>query len=141
MYMDKRCMCYRKPLLESGTMGTKGNVQAVKPDLIESYSSSHDPPEKSIPVCTIKHFPNIEHTLQRVRDEFEGLFKQAAANAVQYLTDPEFLPNMTQRLQPNQQVVMLEEMKKILVDERATVFARLRFQEQYNTEIRQLLRK
>ncbi|KAH8025172.1 hypothetical protein HPB51_004185 [Rhipicephalus microplus] len=65
LYMDKLCMYYRKPLLESGTMGTKGNVQVVKPDLTESYSSSHDPPEKSIPVCTIKHFPsNIEHTLQ-----------------------------------------------------------------------------
>ncbi|KAH7969257.1 ubiquitin-like modifier-activating enzyme 1 [Rhipicephalus sanguineus] len=147
-YMDKRCVYYRKPLLESGTMGTKGNVQVVKPDMTESYSSSHDPPEKSIPVCTIKHFPNnIEHTLQWARDEFEGLFKQAAANAVQYLTDPEFLDNMRQRLQLNQQVVMLEEIKKILVDERATVFddcvafARLRFQEQYNTEIRQLLRK
>ncbi|KAL1480006.1 hypothetical protein MTO96_051395, partial [Rhipicephalus appendiculatus] len=160
-YMDRRCVYYRKPLLESGTLGTKGNVQVVKPDLTESYSSSHDPPEKSIPVCTIKHFPNnIEHTLAGppdaasyrftcswARDEFEGLFKQAAANAVQFLTDPEFLTNIMEKLQLNQQVVMLEEIKKIILDERATVFddcvafARLRFQEQYNTEIRQLLSK
>ena len=27
MYMDRRCVYYRKPLLESGTLGTKGNVQ------------------------------------------------------------------------------------------------------------------
>ncbi|XP_047393198.1 ubiquitin-like modifier-activating enzyme 1 isoform X2 [Sciurus carolinensis] len=27
LYMDRRCVYYRKPLLESGTLGTKGNVQ------------------------------------------------------------------------------------------------------------------
>ncbi|XP_054930262.1 ubiquitin-like modifier-activating enzyme 1 [Dermacentor andersoni] len=146
-YMDKRCVYYRKPLLESGTMGTKGNVQVVKPDLTESYSSSHDPPEKSVPVCTIKHFPNnIEHTLQWARDEFEGLFKQSAASAVQYLSDPHFRLKVLQTLPLNQKVVLMEEMKKILVDERAIVFddcvafARLRFQEQYSNQIRQLLR-
>lgn len=65
MYMDRRCVYYRKPLLESGTLGTKGNVQIVIPFLTESYSSSQDPPEKSIPICTLKNFPNaIEHTLQ-----------------------------------------------------------------------------
>lgn len=64
-YMDRRCVYYRKPLLESGTLGTKGNVQVVIPHLTESYSSSQDPPEKSIPICTLKNFPNaIEHTLQ-----------------------------------------------------------------------------
>jgi len=65
MYMDRRCVYYHKPLLESGTLGTKGNVQVVIPHVTESYSSSQDPPEKSIPICTLKNFPNaIEHTLQ-----------------------------------------------------------------------------
>lgn len=27
IYMDRRCVYYRKPLLESGTLGTKGNTQ------------------------------------------------------------------------------------------------------------------
>ena len=27
MYMDQRCVYFAKPLLESGTLGTKGNVQ------------------------------------------------------------------------------------------------------------------
>ncbi|XP_009275365.1 PREDICTED: uncharacterized protein LOC103897123, partial [Aptenodytes forsteri] len=65
LYMDRRCVYYRKPLLESGTLGTKGNVQVVIPFLSESYSSRQDPPEKAIPICTLKNFPNaIEHTLQ-----------------------------------------------------------------------------
>lgn len=63
--MDSRAVYYKKPLLESGTLGTKGNVQVVVPFLTESYASSRDPPEKSIPVCTLKNFPNqIEHTIQ-----------------------------------------------------------------------------
>ena len=72
-----RCVYYRKPLLESGTLGTKGNTQVVLPNVTESYSSSRDPPEKSIPICTLKNFPNaIEHTLQWARDQFEGMYTQ-----------------------------------------------------------------
>jgi ubiquitin-activating enzyme E1 len=64
-YMDRRCVFYQKPLIESGTLGTKGNVQVVIPHVTESYSSSQDPPEKSIPMCTLKSFPNaIEHTIE-----------------------------------------------------------------------------
>jgi ubiquitin-activating enzyme E1 len=63
--MDYRCVFYQKPLLESGTLGTKGNVQVVIPHLTESYGSSADPPEKSIPMCTVKNFPNaIEHCIE-----------------------------------------------------------------------------
>ncbi len=79
MYMDRRCVYYKKSLLESGTLGTKGNVQVVIPNITESYSSSQDPPEKSIPICTLKNFPNaIEHTLQvsGCWDEIGGESKQ-----------------------------------------------------------------
>lgn len=63
-YVDRRCVFFRKPLLESGTLGTKGNTQVVYPFTTESYSSSQDPPEKSFPMCTIKSFPNqIEHSI------------------------------------------------------------------------------
>ncbi|XP_075546147.1 ubiquitin-like modifier-activating enzyme 1 [Dermacentor variabilis] len=146
-YVDGRCVLYGKPLLESGTRGTRGSVQVVVPHMTESYSSSPDPPEKPTPIYTIRHFPNnIEHILQWAREEFEGLFKQSAANAVQYLTDPDFLPKTLETLQFTQKVALLKEIKKILVDEQAiyfedcVAFARLRFQEQYSDQIRQLLR-
>uniref|UniRef100_A0A673LPX8 E1 ubiquitin-activating enzyme n=1 Tax=Sinocyclocheilus rhinocerous TaxID=307959 RepID=A0A673LPX8_9TELE len=119
MYMDRRCVYYRKPLLESGTLGTKGNVQVVIPFLTESYSSSQDPPEKSIPICTLKNFPNaIEHTLQWARDEFEGLFKQPVENALQYLTLVTDYPHSW---------------------EDCVAWARNHWQCQYNNNIRQLL--
>uniref|UniRef100_A0A8C4SWU1 E1 ubiquitin-activating enzyme n=1 Tax=Erpetoichthys calabaricus TaxID=27687 RepID=A0A8C4SWU1_ERPCA len=145
MYMDRRCVYYRKPLLESGTLGTKGNVQVVIPFLTESYSSSQDPPEKSIPICTLKNFPNaIEHTLQWARDEFEGLFKQPAENAMQYLTDPKFLER-TLKLPGAQPLEVLEAVYKSLVNdcpknwEDCVAWARNHWQCQYNNNIRQLL--
>ncbi|KAK6625245.1 E1 ubiquitin-activating protein [Polyplax serrata] len=145
VYMDRRCIYYRKPLLESGTLGTKGNTQVVVPFLTESYGSSQDPPEKSIPICTLKNFPNaIEHTLQWARDNFEGLFKQLPENASQYLTDPMFV-DRTLKLQGIQPMEVLESVKQALVDDRPRSFedcvawARNHWQEQYNNQIRQLL--
>lgn len=91
-YMDRRCVYYKKTLLESGTLGTKANVQVVLPNLTESYSSSQDPPERSIAVCTLKNFPNaIEHTLQWARDQFGGLFEMTADNIDQFIRDPQFV--------------------------------------------------
>lgn len=145
IYMDRRCVYYRKPLLESGTLGTKGNTQVVVPFLTESYSSSQDPPEKSIPICTLKNFPNaIEHTLQWARDNFEGLFRQSAENAAQYLNDPNFVER-TLKLPGVQPVEVIESVKQALVEERPLSFqdcvswARNHWQDQYSNQIRQLL--
>ncbi|XP_006785888.1 ubiquitin-like modifier-activating enzyme 1 [Neolamprologus brichardi] len=145
MYMDRRCVYYRKPLLESGTLGTKGNVQVVIPFLTESYSSSQDPPEKSIPICTLKNFPNaIEHTLQWARDEFEGLFKQPPENAMQYLTDPKFMER-TLKLPGAQPAEVLEALYKSIVTDcpqnwaDCVAWARNHWQCQYSNNIRQLL--
>lgn len=144
-YMDRRCVYYRKPLLESGTLGTSGNVQVVLPFLTESYSSSQDPPEKSIPICTLKNFPNaIEHTLQWARDEFEGLFNTSAGWASQYLHDPEF-HNKAMKSRGAQAQEIYQSVKKVLVDEKPSSFedcvswARLHFEEQYSNQIKQLL--
>jgi ubiquitin-activating enzyme E1 len=65
LYMDQRCVFFEKPLLESGTLGTKGNTQVILPHLAESYASSQDPPEKETPSCTVKNFPNaIQHCIE-----------------------------------------------------------------------------
>merc|ERR1712142_646377 len=144
-YMDRRCVYYNKPLLESGTLGTKGNTQVVIPHVTESYSSSQDPPEKSIPICTLKNFPNaIEHTIQWARDMFEGLFKQASETIQQFLSDPKFVQK-TMKLPGMQPMETLETLKKSLIDERPHSFedcvcwARKLFQENFSNSIRQLL--
>jgi len=144
-YMDRRCVYYNKPLLESGTLGTKGNTQVVIPKVTESYSSSQDPPEKSIPICTLKNFPNaIEHTLQWARDLFEGQFSQAPLTAAQYIEDPSF-KEKTMTLPGAQPVETMETVKRLLVNERPNEFkdcvawARLSWQDLFHNQIAQLL--
>ncbi|CAG5128343.1 unnamed protein product [Candidula unifasciata] len=145
MYMDRRCVYYCKPLLESGTLGTKGNVQVVIPHLTESYSSSQDPPEKSIPSCTVKNFPNaIEHTLQWAREEFMKEFQEDPETASQYITDAKFMER-TLKLQGSQPLEVIETVKRVLVDERPHSFedcvklARQAFAKHYTNRIKQLL--
>lgn len=144
LYVDQRCVFYRLPMLESGTLGTKGNTQIVVPHLTENYGATRDPPEKSIPVCTLKNFPNqIQHTLQWARDWFEGEFKQAAEEVNSYLGQPaeQYLAS----LQPNTKTETLQKIRKTLVDERPVTFedcvvwARLTFETLFNNQIRQLL--
>ena len=74
-YMDSRCVSALRPLLESGTLGTKGHVQVIVPFLTENYDSQQDPPEKDTPFCTIHSFPtSIDHCIQWARDLFEEYF-------------------------------------------------------------------
>ncbi|XP_047140084.1 ubiquitin-like modifier-activating enzyme 6 isoform X2 [Hydra vulgaris] len=74
-YIDGRCVSNTRPLIETGTMGTKGHVQVIVPHLTETYSSQRDPVDEDIPYCTLKSFPQqIEHTIQWARDKFDSLF-------------------------------------------------------------------
>jgi ubiquitin-activating enzyme E1 len=89
LYVDQKCVWFGRPLLESGTLGTKANLQVVLPFLTQSYGDSQDPPEESIPLCTLKHFPNaIEHTIEWSRDLFHGFFVDAPQEMVAFLKDP-----------------------------------------------------
>jgi len=146
IYMDRRCVYYHKPLIESGTLGTKGNVQVVIPFLTESYSSTQDPPEKAIPICTLRNFPNtIEHTLQWARDMFEGVFTNPAAAAQDYLKDPDGFVQRVMKLQGSQPLEELQRVFKALIEDKPNSFqdcvkwARLHFQENYHDTIEQLL--
>ena len=75
IYVDSECIKYGSPLFESGTLGTKGNVQVILPNLTESYGSTADPSEESIPVCTLKNHPYlIEHCIQWSKELFQNFF-------------------------------------------------------------------
>ena len=142
LYVDQRCIYYQRPLLESGTLGAKGNVQVVVPRLTESYGSSRDPPERSIPVCTLKNFPNeIAHTIQWSRDLFEGAFRQSAEDVNAYLSQPDFLASLER--QPGVRHTTLNDIKTNLVEkpialEACVVWARLKFEELFHNQARAL---
>ncbi|KAF8640005.1 hypothetical protein AX17_001250 [Amanita inopinata Kibby_2008] len=144
LYMDQRCVFYKKPLLESGTLGTKGNTQVVIPDLTESYASSQDPPEKETPSCTIKNFPNaISHTIEWSRTQFDNLFVKPAQAVNAYLSEPNYLQNTIkysgQQRDQIEQIVSFLVTNKPLTFEECIIWARLQFERDYNNDIRQLL--
>ncbi|GME81961.1 unnamed protein product [Ambrosiozyma monospora] len=143
-YVDRRCVFFKKPLLESGTLGTKGNTQVVIPRLTESYSSSRDPPEKSIPLCTLRSFPNkIDHTIAWAKSLFQGFFNEAPENVNLYLTQPNFVEGVLK--QSGDIKSILETISKYLGSERPYTFedcikwARLQFEEKFSYDIQQLL--
>jgi ubiquitin-activating enzyme E1 len=86
-YVDQQAIKYSKPLIDSGTMGTKGNVQVILPYLTETYGTMEDPDDdKGIPICTIKSFPyKNEHTIQWARELFEQEFTFPNINATDYV--------------------------------------------------------
>jgi ubiquitin-activating enzyme E1 len=145
LFIDRKCVIYHKPLIDSGTLGAMGNIQCIIPHLTESYSSSVDPPERNVPVCTLRHFPNaIEHTIQWARDRFEGFFTSSSIDAEKFLHNENLLnidglPLTTTTLE------MLNAIKKSLIDERPTSFddcvawARCQFEDMFTNQIRQLL--
>ncbi|KAG6838007.1 hypothetical protein H0H93_008401 [Arthromyces matolae] len=144
LYMDQRCVFYKKPLLESGTLGTKGNTQVVIPDMTESYASSQDPPEKETPSCTVKSFPNaISHTIEWSRKQFENLFIKPAQAVNAYLSEPNYLENSLKysgsSKEQIEQIISYLVTDKPLTFEECIVWARLQFERDYNNEIRQLL--
>ncbi|KAI1113779.1 putative ubiquitin-protein ligase [Nemania sp. NC0429] len=143
-YVDRRCVFFRKPLLESGTLGTKGNTQVVLPKLTESYSSSQDPPEVSFPMCTLRSFPNkIEHTIAWARELFESSFVKSAETVNLYLTQPNYLESTLK--QGGSEKPTLETIRDYLVTDKplsfedCIVWARMLFEDRYNNAIQQLL--
>lgn len=146
LYVDNRCVYYMKSLLESGTLGTKGNTQVIVPGLTESYGSSRDPPEKTIPMCTLKNFPyQIEHTLQWARDFFEGQFKSSIDEANAFLFKRQEYLDELRRQGPGTMLATLETIFSCLVSERpfnvqdCATWARRVFERLFSSDIRQLL--
>ena len=67
-YVDSKCVMHRKPLMESGTPGTKCNTLPIIPNLTESYASDpvqEDQQDKDaqIPACTLTRIQRSSSTL------------------------------------------------------------------------------
>uniref|UniRef100_A0A7S3ZEA8 E1 ubiquitin-activating enzyme n=1 Tax=Lotharella globosa TaxID=91324 RepID=A0A7S3ZEA8_9EUKA len=144
LYLDNRCIYFSKPMFDSGTLGTKGNTQVVLPRLTESYGSSQDPPEESIPLCTLHNFPyKIEHTIQWARDKFGGLFKVAPEEVNSYLTDPNHLEKVAG--DATTELKTLELLKASLGGDKPLSFedcigwARRTFEDEFHNKILQLI--
>eukprot|EP00981_Chlorochromonas_danica_P010908 scaffold3532_cov182-Ochromonas_danica.AAC.11 len=90
LYVDRQCVKYEKPLLESGTMGTNGNVDTVYPFKTRTYAEGGKAAEGGgVPMCTLRNFPHLtDHCIEWSRDQFELLFVKLGKNLESYLADP-----------------------------------------------------
>ena len=76
-YVDNQCIIYEKPLFESGTLGTKCNIQIIVPHETASYSDTLDPIDDKIALCTVKYFPyKIEHCIEWSLEIFHNYFNE-----------------------------------------------------------------
>jgi len=88
-YIDSMCTWYGKNLIDSGTLGTKAHVQMVVPHVTSCYNDTQDPPEESIPMCTLHNFPAmIEHCIEWGRDHFNGYFTDIVKDAHKLIEEP-----------------------------------------------------
>ncbi|CAF4189659.1 unnamed protein product [Rotaria sp. Silwood2] len=134
-------------MIDSGTLGTKASVQVVVPFLTNSYSSTSFPPTASVPMCTLRNFPNlIEHTIEWARDNFAGLFTNSAQQAEEFLCDPNaFVEQIAKNHSVADKDEAIENVKRIIQTERPKNFfnciawARNLFEQQFHNNIVQLL--
>lgn len=91
MYVDSQCVKYCKPLLESGTMGTSGNVDTICPFKTRTYADGGNAAEGGgVPMCTLRNFPHLtDHCIEWARDQFELLFVKLAKQCSTYLDNPD----------------------------------------------------
>ncbi len=147
LYVDARCVWYNKPLLESGTLGTKANSQMVIPHKTQCYGDSQDPPEEAIPMCTLRNFPNqIEHCIEWGRDLFNKLFVDRPNDALGYIEKPQnFVIKLKQSMTISAVRETMEEIKKIVDLKKSADFskcvevAREYFESFFNHQIQNLL--
>jgi len=90
LYSDSKCVFFKKPLLESATMGTGANVDVVVPGKTKSYGEGGRPSEQGgIPMCTLRNFPHlIEHCIEWARSMFADLFVSPVQEAARFLDSP-----------------------------------------------------
>ncbi|XP_068089586.1 ubiquitin-like modifier-activating enzyme 6 [Hyperolius riggenbachi] len=144
-YVDSRAVSNMRPLLDSGTMGTKGHTEVIVPQLTESYNSYRDPPDEEIPFCTLKSFPAaIEHTIQWARDKFESSFSHKPSLYNKFWQTHASVQDVLQRIQAGESLEGCFHVVKLLSRKprnwsQCVQLARLKFEKYFNHKAQQLL--
>lgn len=145
LYIDMRCVTFRRPLIDGGKHGMKGSVQVFIPYQSEMYASTRDPPEfKESPICTLRNFPySTEHTLRWAVETFESLFKQRPLDVNAYLSNRDFQDSL-KKATPSARLPVLETLCDALSRHKPLSFAacihwaRLQFEDLFSNNIKQL---
>jgi ubiquitin-activating enzyme E1 len=146
-YIDSMCTWYGKPLIDSGTLGTKAHVQMIVPHVTSCYNDTQDPPEESIPMCTLHNFPAmIEHCIEWGRDHFNGYFTDIIKDTHKLISDPSgFYTDLKKEGNVTFQLEKLTTIKKLIEISLTKSFNRCieiaveKFTENFDHRIKQLL--
>ncbi|KAA6401271.1 MAG: putative Ubiquitin-activating enzyme E1 1 [Streblomastix strix] len=145
LYVDSKIIQYHKTLLEGGTLGAKGNVQVVIPQITANYGAYKDIQDKSIPLCTVRNLPYIiEHTIEYTRGLFVDIFSEQPSDAASYILNPKKYIERIQSTQQNR-LISVQNLKKNLVTEIPRTFkdciewSRRLFEQCFVNQIKQLL--
>jgi ubiquitin-activating enzyme E1 len=146
-YIDSMCTWYGKPLIDSGTLGTKAHVQLVVPHVKSCYNDTQDPPETSVPMCTLHNFPSmIEHCIEWGRDHFNGHFTDIIKDTHKLISEPDnFYTDLKKEGNSTFQLEKLTVIKKLIEVSLSKSFDKCievaveKFTENYDHKIQQLL--
>ncbi|KAI9298589.1 ubiquitin-activating emzyme E1 [Neoconidiobolus thromboides FSU 785] len=143
-FLDNKCINHLLPMLDSATLGNKGSTQLILPNLSESFSYSSDPISKSIPMCTLKHFPyQIEHTIQWAKDLYKEKYQQNINYCRGYLKDEKYIMKMKSKKNISKQMIMvLNEYLNTFLPKNyldCIKWARFLFEDLFVNQIKQLL--
>lgn len=76
-YTDNKCLIHSKPLLESGTQGTKCNSEVIIPYKTKTYNDGEEQETEGIPMCTLQNFPYLPvHCIEWARSSFNKFESQ-----------------------------------------------------------------
>lgn len=138
LYVDQRCVYHRVAALEAGTLGAKGSTQVVVPFVTEAYGSSRDPPERAVPVCTLRNFPaTAEHALLWARELFDARFRDEPEALRRYVADPGAVTPADPEVLESLERALSAEAPRFFED--CVSWARQLWQELFCDNVRQLL--
>lgn len=121
-YTDSKCLFYGKPLLESGTQGTKCNSEIIIPYKTKSYNDGEEVEAEGIPMCTLQNFPyQIEHCIEWSRSAFTGLFENTPKTFNTFVEDVKKFFDQVEAAQGEEKLKMLETVRHIVEIEQGGV--------------------
>ncbi|KAL3809293.1 hypothetical protein ACHAXA_009417 [Cyclostephanos tholiformis] len=106
-YTDSRCLFYSKPLLESGTLGTKCNHEVILPFRTSSYNDGKesDGNETQIAMCTLRSFPYLpKHCIEFAKQAYFSDYFEFGPDAYEtFRADPTSYFDQLDAMAPGEQ--------------------------------------
>jgi len=144
-YTDNKCLLHSKPLLESGTQGTKCNSEVILPYKTKSYNDGEEQETEGIPMCTLQNFPYLPvHCIEWARSSFSRFETQPKLYNT-FMENKEKFMEQVNTAQGDEQYQMVKVMEKFVAIDRSDLygecirFAFSEFVEQHVTRIKNLI--